>query len=105
MIWVLVGILGIKNSELYSIGPSSKKIFVLLTWAIYFLGSQNDATIWEQSDLKRALDSWYLNLPEGTENVQFHILGDDIFPLSTRLMKPFGRNKQLTAAQKIFNYR
>ena len=72
---------------------------------IFFSGSQNDASIWESSELKEALDSGALNLPQSTGNVKFHVLGDEIFSLTERLMKPYAKTSHQPASEKIFNYR
>jgi len=68
-------------------------------------GSNNDASIWHQSQLKEALDSGVLNLPPPNQDISYHFLGDEIFPLSLTLMKPFSRASQLGAKEKIYNYR
>ena len=68
-------------------------------------GSANDAKIWQDSTLKSALDDGLLNLPKPSGEIDYHFIGDDIFPLTTNLMKPFARSGQLTAKEKIFNYR
>ena len=68
-------------------------------------GSANDAKIWQDSTLKKALDDGLLNLPKSSGEVDYHFIGDDIFPLTTTLMKPFARSGQLNAKEKIFNYR
>jgi hypothetical protein len=68
-------------------------------------GSNNDATVWHTSTLKKALTSGKLNLPKSQGNVGYHFLGDDIFPLTTTLMKPYTRKENMAVAEKIFNYR
>jgi hypothetical protein len=68
-------------------------------------GSANDALIWHDSSLKKALDDGHLHLPKSTGQIDYHFIGDDIFPLSRTLMKPFARSGQLSAREKIFNYR
>ena len=52
-----------------------------------------------------AMDNGSLQLPRGDEDIDFHFLGDDIFGLEKRLMKPFTRHDGMTFLQKIFNYR
>jgi DDE superfamily endonuclease len=68
-------------------------------------GSTNDAKVWQNSEIKKALDSQELNLPQTTGKVQYHFIGDDIFPLGPTLMKPYTRNDQMATKEKIFNYR
>ena len=68
-------------------------------------GSNNDAAVWQSSSLKKALTSGKLNLPTSLGNVCFHFLGDDIFPLTTNLMKPYTRKEDMGVAEKVYNYR
>ena len=69
-------------------------------------GSFSDARIWQDSKLKQALDSGALNLPDPVGNINYHFIGDDIFPLTVSLMKPFSRGAaEMAPAEKIFNYR
>jgi hypothetical protein len=69
-------------------------------------GSTNDARVWQESSLKNALDSGALHLPPTSDdNVSFHFIGDDIFPLTTNLMKPYTRGDHMALKEKIFNYR
>jgi hypothetical protein len=69
-------------------------------------GCVNDAQVWDTSKLKMALDDGSLNLPpDSPEGISFHFLGDDIFPLSRTLMKPFARHDNIDIPEKIFNYR
>ena len=55
--------------------------------------------------MKAKLIDGSLSLPDSIGNVKFHVLGDEIFPLSERLMKPYARSFPLSASEKIFNYR
>ena len=69
-------------------------------------GSFSDARIWQDSKLKEALDGGALNLPDPVGDIHYHFIGDDIFPLTTSLMKPFSRGAaDMTPSEKIFNYR
>lgn len=68
-------------------------------------GSTNDAKVWQESSIKKALDSGALNLPQANGSIKYHFIGDDIFPLSLTLMKPFSRGDQMELKEKIFNYR
>jgi hypothetical protein len=51
------------------------------------------------------LDSGALNLPPPKDGIHYHFIGDDIFPLTTSLMKPFCRKDHMGVKEKIFNYR
>ncbi len=56
-------------------------------------GRAGDAGTFSVSTLKRALDENSLDLPP-SENLQdacvnYHIIGDDAFPLSLTMMKPY----------------
>ena len=73
-------------------------------------GRCSDGGIFHESDLKKALDSNAVNIPEPqpltgrTEPFPFVVLADDAFPLKFNLMKPFPQ-RNLTREQRIFNYR
>jgi DDE superfamily endonuclease len=64
-------------------------------------GKISDATIWEKCKLKESILNGTLNLPPPAALpftdvlVPYHILGDDIFPLTTYLMKPYPRQRDL----------
>jgi hypothetical protein len=80
-------------------------MFQQCEFIIHSKGSENDASIWDSSEMKAHLYGGTLNLPDSSDNVQFHLLGDEIFPLTERLMKPYSKTHHLTASEKIFNYR
>lgn len=63
-------------------------------------GSTSDGGIFAKSSLRRACEENVLNWPNGSV-----ILGDEAFPLTPYLMKPYPRRNQLTVAQKVYNYR
>ena len=71
-------------------------------------GRLSDGGIYKDSDLFKGIENGTLNLPEDEmllgHRVRHHIVGDDAFALSPRLMKPYSR-KVLTDADEIFNYR
>ncbi len=71
-------------------------------------GASNDAGIFDRSNLKDALHSGELGLPavppDDPLQVPYHLLADDAFGLSERVMKPYP-NKSTEARQKVFNYR
>lgn len=63
-------------------------------------GSNSDGGIFAKSNLKKAIEENKLNIPD-----EAVMLGDDAFPLTTYLMKPFARRNNLTVREKIYNYR
>lgn len=73
-------------------------------------GRNSDGGIWDQCELKKAIEEGTLNLPSprplpGREcKVPFVITGDDAFPLKSYLMKPYPM-KNLTLEKRVFNYR
>ncbi len=74
-------------------------------------GRAGDAGVYGESSLKKALESQSLDLPppvflQGKEDceVHFHIVGDDAFPLSKNMMKPYP-HRNLERQRRIFNYR
>lgn len=71
-------------------------------------GRAGDAGVFAASSLRKALDDNTLNLPEpgviSSQQIDFHIVGDDAFPLSTKLLKPY-LHRNLDNKMKIFNYR
>lgn len=74
-------------------------------------GRINDSTIYKESPFYSALTDGTLNIPTaislpGQEsNTSFYFIGDDAFPLSRHLLKPYNRNIQLSNLEKIYNYR
>lgn len=72
-------------------------------------GSEGDANIFANSDFGKALFNESLEFPEnavvGNEKVPFFFIGDDAFPLSRRILKPYGGKTKLSDEEIIFNYR
>ena len=72
-------------------------------------GSNNDCSVLANSNISYVIESDALDVPrakriEGIEeDMPYYLLGDEIFPLNTWLMKPFPGN--LPEAEQIFNYR
>lgn len=62
-------------------------------------GRASDSTIFQTSTFNCALEQNLLNWPEGGV-----LVGDDIFPLGSNLLKPYAHRK-LTLQERIFNYR
>ncbi len=80
------------------------------TVSIGSFGKENDAGIFGSCEFGRRLKANRLDIPEdtklpGTEQVCPHVfVGDDAFPLSRNLMKPYP-GKFLDPSKDIFNYR
>jgi hypothetical protein len=71
-------------------------------------GRDNDAAVFGRSELYKQLDQDRLNAPQpsvvGGHTLPYVLVGDEIFPLKTWLMKPYP-GKKLTEQQAIYNYR
>ena len=73
-------------------------------------GSASDAQIFNDCQLKQAIDSGVIGfppaepLPADNVDVPYFLIGDDAFALRTWLMKPFSL-MHMTLEQRIFNYR
>lgn len=73
-------------------------------------GEFSDAQIWNQSDLKQAIERGLMGLPTPTpfpgddKPLGYYIIADDAFGMRTWLMKPFSR-RCLSYEERIFNYR
>lgn len=72
-------------------------------------GRAGDAGVFAESSLKKGLEGNTLNLPpaktiEGIPSpLNYHIVGDDAFPLSKNIMKPYPQ-RNLDKGKRIFNY-
>lgn len=74
-------------------------------------GSEGDASIWQTTALQKAINTGRANLPSSLSlrkapdmKLPPVIVGDDAFPLSVNLMKPYSGD-QLASPELIFNYR
>lgn len=73
-------------------------------------GRAGDAGVFADSALNKALRTNSLDLPDAVAlqglltKISYHIVGDDAFPLNTRLMKPYPY-RNLEKEKRIFNYR
>ena len=71
-------------------------------------GRAGDAGVFSSSTLKDALDKKSLNLPAarflGEDPIHYHLIGDDAFPMSVSLFKPYPY-KNMEKEKRIFNYR
>ena len=72
--------------------------------------SGSDAGVFSQTELKEALESWNIglpepdNLPNDDQPVPYFIVGDDAFGLQTWMMKPLP-HRNMSMEDRIFNYR
>ncbi|XP_042892735.1 protein ALP1-like [Penaeus japonicus] len=73
-------------------------------------GRACDAGVWDNCTLRECIDRQQLQIPPSEKlpytdtKAPYVIVGDDVFPFKTYLMKPYpGRN--ITKEQTIFNYR
>ena len=71
-------------------------------------GRDNDAAIFSQSDIFKAIESGKMFIPQpslvNNKVLPYTLVGDEIFPLKTWLMKPYP-GKGLSESQNVFNYR
>ena len=75
-------------------------------------GSASDAQVWNDSELKEAIDAETIGFPaadplpgdDDEHTMPYFIIGDDAFALRTWLMKPFSR-RCMQHDERIFNYR
>lgn len=68
-------------------------------------GRVSDGGVWNRCQLKQLIGENRIGLPI-SDNLPYHIIGDDAFPLSTRLLKPYPQKSLFFDQNKrIFNYR
>jgi len=73
-------------------------------------GSSSDAQIWNHCDLREAIDSGVIGIPDpaplaaDNEPMPYFLIGDDAFAMKTWLMKPYSR-RGMDHEETIFNYR
>ena len=70
-------------------------------------GRAGDAGVFADSALIKALGTKFLGLPDAValQGILHHIVGDDVFPLNVRLMKPYLYQNLEKKREDIFNYR
>ncbi|XP_050519489.1 uncharacterized protein LOC126893393 [Diabrotica virgifera virgifera] len=74
-------------------------------------GRISDGGVYENTQFKRMLSEYKLNLPNNEKlpgtamAVPYVFLGDDAFPLSPNLMKPYPGTQEKGSQGRIFNYR
>lgn len=72
-------------------------------------GRSADGGTWGNCDFKKAIDAARLNIPpgvrlHGNKNISCHFVGNDVFSLTTHMLKPFP-HRFLTEQEKVFNNR
>ncbi|XP_041374148.1 putative nuclease HARBI1 [Gigantopelta aegis] len=73
-------------------------------------GSAGDAQVFNNSELKEAIDKGVLGLPDpeplpnDDKPMPFYIAADDAFALKKWLMKPFSK-KNMSHSERVYNYR
>jgi len=100
-------------------GFFSKILFALVDHDYKFIyvevgtnGAASDGQVFSYSELKETLQDGSINLPppeplpgdDFGEPVEYFIVGDDAFPLTSYLMKPYSK-RDLTIPERVFNYR
>lgn len=74
-------------------------------------GRQSDGGVFESSGLSHLLETNALHFPLPTRlnnmdlDFPYVLVGDEAFPLSTYMMRPYPRSRRLNINRKIFNYR
>ena len=87
------------------------KNLIFINIHILFTGSNNDPGVFSSTSFSRKLANGQLDIPNpqplpDTDIVlPFVIISDEIFGLSTKIVKPYKRTLALTYDEKIFNYR
>lgn len=88
-------------------GPDYKFLFI----NVGAYGSEGDGSVFSKTEFGESILNNTIELPEdveiGNSKIPFVFVGDDAFPLSKRIMKPFStpRGRPFTDSEKIFNYR
>lgn len=74
-------------------------------------GRRSDGGIFRDCEIGKRFFAGEFNLPQPSKvgqdgpNLPYYIVGDEGFPLSKFLMRPYARCNNLSIRQKIFNYR
>lgn len=75
------------------------------------LGSVNDASIFNNSDLQEKIQAGTLGIPHpqflpgSNIRLPFFFIGDNIFALHKHFLKPYNHRNNLTYREKVYNYR
>ena len=91
------------------VGPN----YEFITIDVGYYGHNNDAGIFSNSRFGRSFIGGTLSLPEpevlpdapSLGALPYVIVGDDAFPLTENLMKPYTRKNGMELSKKIYNYR
>lgn len=74
-------------------------------------GRQSDGGIFKNSNMGKCFEQKAFKLPNAKPvemegpSLPYVLLGDEAFPLSTYLMRPYPRSGELDLSKKVFNYR
>lgn len=74
-------------------------------------GRRSDGGIFRESRMGQKLDTGQMNIPKsdsfykGGPFLPYCIVGDEAFPLKSYLLRPFSSKNNLSAEQRIYNYR
>ncbi|XP_058818531.1 uncharacterized protein LOC131681634 [Topomyia yanbarensis] len=74
-------------------------------------GADGDVNVFSRTEFGKQIleDTSFLDLPQDAPingaDLSYFFIADDAFPLSHRIMKPYGTANALTNDQRIFNYR
>ena len=88
------------------VGPEYEYLFA----DVGMNGRNADGGNWSRTPMKKTLEENSLDLPKATPlpdrniDMPYVLVGDDAFPCTTTLMKPFPQSN-LTMEKRVFNYR
>ncbi|KAB0803745.1 hypothetical protein PPYR_00715 [Photinus pyralis] len=68
-------------------------------------GRMSDSGIFRDSRLGMGFEQTNFHLPPPEDNLPYVIVGDEAFPLTNYLMRPYPRRGDLDLRKKVFNYR
>lgn len=69
-------------------------------------GRSSDSGVFRQSQMGKGFEQNLFNVPMPSEDgLPYVLVGDEAFPLSNYLMRPYPRRDQLDLRRKVFNYR
>jgi len=68
-------------------------------------GRQSDSGIFRSSQIGIGFEQNLHDLPEPENDLPYVLVGDEAFPLTDYMMRPYPRRGQLDMRKKVFNYR
>lgn len=68
-------------------------------------GRQSDSGIFRKSEMGYGFEHKLHNLPKAEDELPYVLVGDEAFPLTEYMMRPYPRRGQLDMRRKVFNYR